>query len=210
VPYLGGLALLFCAVLVLYKAVHGLLPQSGAAAEDREIWPVFSLVGRYTCLLAGVTVMARIPRLTRSWLWRGVGGLVFLLSVGGYWAFYQADSPGSTLPGLGWISVLFAVVCGAFALLWPAGGMRSLLIPGALFAAGVVWYRLWFVQTDDPHGSLWPLFLAGAAFLYLWWLVALVFDLTFVWHRYIRQSQSVQIFKRPAKLAARPTPPIRN
>jgi hypothetical protein len=36
------------------------------------------------------------------------------------------------------------------------------------------------------HGSIWPVFLAGAAFLYIWWLAILLFDLTFVWHLYIR------------------------
>jgi hypothetical protein len=30
--------------------------------------------------------------------------------------------------------------------------------------------------------------LAAAAFLYLWWLAAHLFDLVFVWHRYIRSS----------------------
>lgn len=33
---------------------------------------------------------------------------------------------------------------------------------------------------------LWPLLLAGGAFLYLWWLSTLIFDLSFVWQRYIR------------------------
>jgi hypothetical protein len=35
---------------------------------------------------------------------------------------------------------------------------------------------------------IWPVFLATAAFLYLWWLSILIFDLAFTWHRYIRQS----------------------
>ena len=30
--------------------------------------------------------------------------------------------------------------------------------------------------------------LAGAAFLYLWWLATLFFDLVVVWHYYIRES----------------------
>jgi hypothetical protein len=42
------------------------------------------------------------------------------------------------------------------------------------------------VLAVDP--PVWPLVLAGAAFLYLLWLGALVFDLAFVWHRYIRNS----------------------
>jgi hypothetical protein len=37
---------------------------------------------------------------------------------------------------------------------------------------------------------LWPVILASIAFLYLWWLATLIFDLAFVWHRYIRQSVS--------------------
>jgi len=42
------------------------------------------------------------------------------------------------------------------------------------------------VLAIDP--PVWPLVLAGAAFLYLLWLGALVFDLAFVWHRYVRNS----------------------
>jgi hypothetical protein len=36
--------------------------------------------------------------------------------------------------------------------------------------------------------SIWPVLLAGAAFLYLWWLATLLFDLGFVWQRYVRRS----------------------
>jgi hypothetical protein len=38
------------------------------------------------------------------------------------------------------------------------------------------------------QGPIWPLWLAGAAFLYLWWIAIITFDLTFVWHLYIRHS----------------------
>jgi hypothetical protein len=38
------------------------------------------------------------------------------------------------------------------------------------------------------HAPAWPVILAGVAFLYFWWLATLVFDLAFVWHRYIRHS----------------------
>jgi hypothetical protein len=36
--------------------------------------------------------------------------------------------------------------------------------------------------------SVWPVALAGLGFLYLWWLSTLLFDLAFVWHRYVRHS----------------------
>lgn len=42
------------------------------------------------------------------------------------------------------------------------------------------------VLAVDP--PIWPLVLAGAAFLYLLWLGSLVFDLAFVWQRYTRNS----------------------
>ncbi len=40
--------------------------------------------------------------------------------------------------------------------------------------------------TVEP--PVWPVVLSGAAFLYLWWLSALIFDLAFVWQRYVRRS----------------------
>jgi len=40
-------------------------------------------------------------------------------------------------------------------------------------------------------GPVWPVVVSGLLFLYLWWLAALLFDLTFVWHRYIRHSVGV-------------------
>jgi hypothetical protein len=40
--------------------------------------------------------------------------------------------------------------------------------------------------------SLWPVVISGAAFLYLWWLAALIFDLAFVWQRYVRQATGIE------------------
>jgi hypothetical protein len=56
-------------------------------------------------------------------------------------------------------------------------------------------------------GRFWPVMLSGAAFTYLWWLSALFFDLTFIWHRYIRHSLAVRILagerEKPAATAPR-------
>ncbi|HST20444.1 MAG TPA: hypothetical protein VLR90_04975, partial [Blastocatellia bacterium] len=41
---------------------------------------------------------------------------------------------------------------------------------------------------EDKDNPTWPLFLALAGFLYLWWLAALIFDLVFAWQRYIRYA----------------------
>ncbi|HEV2045526.1 MAG TPA: hypothetical protein VGQ95_02900 [Chthoniobacterales bacterium] len=42
---------------------------------------------------------------------------------------------------------------------------------------------------------IWPILLAGFAFLYLWWLAALVFDLVFTWRRYIRRSTAINYLR---------------
>ncbi len=54
------------------------------------------------------------------------------------------------------------------------------------------------IVTDAARiqGPIWPVFLAGAAFLYLWWLSALTFDLTFVWHLYIRYDLAERYFDK--------------
>ena len=41
-------------------------------------------------------------------------------------------------------------------------------------------------RATEKHGALWPVLVAILAFLYLWWLSSLLFDLLFVWHRYIQ------------------------
>lgn len=46
-----------------------------------------------------------------------------------------------------------------------------------------------FLTTRPP---VWPVLLAAAGFLYLWWLATLIFDLAFVWQRYIRRSVANQ------------------
>ena len=70
------------------------------------------------------------------------------------------------------------------------GGTKLLLIVGgiAIFLL-VLNLVIYAAKTPGEHlGPMWPLLLASAAFLYLWWLAALLFDLAFVWHRYIRWS----------------------
>jgi hypothetical protein len=39
---------------------------------------------------------------------------------------------------------------------------------------------------------VWPVLLAASGFLYLWWLATLIFDLAFVWQRYVRRSVANQ------------------
>ncbi|MEO5719257.1 MAG: hypothetical protein ABIR29_11915 [Chthoniobacterales bacterium] len=63
-------------------------------------------------------------------------------------------------------------------LLWPKG---VLVDPGPVAIKTVT-------EVLAPRPPVWPVLLSGATFLYLWWLAALIFDLGFVWQRYIRNS----------------------
>jgi hypothetical protein len=40
--------------------------------------------------------------------------------------------------------------------------------------------------------EVWPVALGGLAYVYLWWVGILVFDLGFIWHRYVRQSVAIE------------------
>jgi hypothetical protein len=42
------------------------------------------------------------------------------------------------------------------------------------------------------HPPVWPVLFAAVGFLYLWWLATLIFDLAFVWQRYVRRSVANQ------------------
>ena len=215
VPYLGAAALLFCGVLVLYKAVHGFIEPKDL---NQKLLPLFSAVGSITCLLAGITVVARIPRLTRAWTWRSFGALVFLVFVAASQAahclaeestpFRSCFMTPQVVPGthfsLVWIALAVALAASVLGTLWPRLGMGTLLVPGMIAVAYVVFQHA-HQAGSDTSGKLWPVFLAGAMFLYIWWLVALLFDLTFVWHRYIRMS--VPIFRAESARALQPMAP---
>jgi hypothetical protein len=48
------------------------------------------------------------------------------------------------------------------------------------------------IIADTDHRELLPVLIGGAVFVYLWWLSVLVFDLTFIWHQYIRNSLALR------------------
>ena len=83
--------------------------------------------------------------------------------------------------------VLLAVIVGVFVR---ARSLRALIIVGAVMLLGLVGpLMLHSDRGDDPNKSLVGVLLASVMFLYLWWLAALIFDLSFAWHHYIRNSK---------------------
>ncbi len=237
-PYLGALVLLFCAVLVLYNAAHGAvrpdltLPVARAVSVvknplDEGPRQTFGSVAAITCLLAGLTVGARLPRLSGLWRWHLFGLGAFFLSIVAYGCFtclFVSPNPfrtcliNDTVHGVFDFSIVGIAVLVLLAVYLvsrfiPAWGTQALLVPGSLALAYVLFRHIKNQMASLPNAhlelhQLWPVFLATAFFLYLWWLVALLFDLTFVWHRYIRFSGEGKYLRLPKTQGAQDSLPM--
>jgi hypothetical protein len=143
-PYVGVGAILFAAVFILYKALQTCLDPDGINAEERSQWEFFGNALGATCLLYGVTVTARIPRLTRIWYWRSLGPLfyaasavIFLWMMKGARATYGEQR--SVLGG--WLMerlniALEGRLVEQLNINWPVGGTRVALATALIL---VVW-----------------------------------------------------------------------
>jgi hypothetical protein len=60
------------------------------------------------------------------------------------------------------------------------------------------------VYADVEGRPMWPVVVAAVAFFYLWWLAILLFDLVFVWHRYVRHSMALVDLHRLTSTPAGP------
>ncbi|VWX62371.1 conserved membrane hypothetical protein [Burkholderiales bacterium 8X] len=213
IPYLVAAALHFAAVFVFFKALNAFIEPGNtdaALVAHRQFALDIVLLG---LLLLGVTVAARLPQLARreDWRWAvvallalaaGIVPCMLLLPPGSAAFIGDAFSAGATSSADAAIrgkSVLAAVATAAVLLTgWivprsPKSGRRRLLLAGCALVVFIVVGRLWANEFDRP---VWPVVLAGAAFLYLWWLGMLVFDLGFIWHRYIRNSVAVDALSK--------------
>ena len=213
--------LLFIGVFVLYKNVDNIIgsakalpPISGATLKQgvdsasgvqRGIPPMTFLKNALglAALLMGMTASARILCLTRQIKFFWIGPVAFLA---GAWAYSLLVSAGFRA-ALGNLFIvdkadsgvkLAAVIALSGALngiRHPRWGIRAFIVLAAVAVIGTV---VSLVETDGHGGAIWPVVPATAAFLYLWWLAAIFFDLVFVWHLYVRHSQlltSLQAFK---------------
>jgi len=170
-------------------------------------------------LMAGLTLLARIPRLVNprqcgSRKWIGIAGVLFCVFSVLYWlcASVQTREALAALPGfliqqagLGEVDevlltvatiafvCLLSVVVAIWSRLQPRTGMKPLLLWGGGTATVMIFILLDHKEEDPP--SIWPVAVALTGFLSLWWLAALLFDLIFVWHRYIRHEAGANHLK---------------
>ncbi len=218
--YLLPLLIIFLGVYILYKNVGDFLHPNAAQTQEYLLPNVLALGG----LLAGTTVWLRLTRLTKGAFWFFTGAAVYAISAFIFWLVDPAvravqtgelawleTLPHKLSPGLG---VLFgsAALVGIILIVnlrgWRSwlklgppqheglSGLKQMIwLTGAtLLATAILQARL-----PQEHGSLWPVLIAIAAFLYLWWLATLLFDLVFVWHRYIRHAGVLKFLRAKLK-----------
>jgi fluoride ion exporter CrcB/FEX len=188
VPYLLIAAVLLFATYFLYKPILNIF------SPDTNLLQLFSNIAGIAAILAGITVMARIPRLSRRPFWS-------VISIGLFGAFavascYLLDANvvkaiNSLFYGISYIAVaaMVSVIAAVLGARYSSATSKPIVFLGGL-AVLLPAYHL--VQTSPNHPSLWPLFLGGAIFIYSWWLAIQLFDLVFVWHWYIRNSKALE------------------
>jgi hypothetical protein len=192
-------ALLVVAVYILFKAVVE------AIDPGHTIWSstgeILQGVSRTALVVLGVTVAARLPRLTRNpWL-RAAGIGIGLATCALY---YVTAPPGNEAaathrflglpPGMptALLGVSIIGLAYLFGALLPSWGVVPLMLAGSIVVAGkIIWHVLQARQVSEV-GPIWPVFLATGLFLYLWWLAVLIFDLVVIWHWYIRNAQLLE------------------
>lgn len=190
-PYLLVLAILGVGAYFFYRAARAFVYP--LEAEEIAGIDVAKNVAAITLLLFGVTAASRIPRLTRDMGWRAFGALLGI-STAAIYVWSQVDVAdisllGRTIPAQ-WLVLALTTILITIAYfagsLFPRLGIKPLVIGGVILCVIYLAARV----IDAPStGPLWPAAVAMLALLYLWWLGALLFDLAFVWHLYIRNPR---------------------
>ena len=200
-------ALMFLGVFFLYTPVADTL---GAELPSRA---TFGNLTGLTLVLAGMTAAVRTPRVTQSKRWWFGAWLFFLAALAAYpiLVFPRTQElinnalafqplPIVTFYGhtmtLPFVVLLITVVASVWSYKKPARGVWPLLGPGALGALAIV---VRILRQDESDTEVWPIVLGSAAFLYLWWLATLLFDLSVVWHFYVRWSSAMDTMRQMIK-----------
>lgn len=208
IPYVLCVVLHLAAVYIMFKATTSFLKQGHWSTVD-----VVRTVASLSVLLCSVTVASRLPRLVRrsSLRWLLLAAVIFFCGVVICLLTLPAevsDFLAGPFLNLTWVRSTFGAYSGrAFLVLiaviipvicwllprWPRVGRRVMVGSGTAVIALAILCAYPGHSTSAP--PLWPLVLAALMFLYLWWLAILAFDLSFIWHRYIRNSVALDTLR---------------
>jgi hypothetical protein len=105
--------------------------------------------------------------------------------------------PAISLAGQSMTLPVVVLLTTAVATVWsfwrPARGVWPLLGPGGLLSLAIM---VQILRQDANDTTLWPILLGSALFLYAWWLATLLFDLSVVWHSYVRWSRAMDAMRQ--------------
>lgn len=189
---------------------------------------MFRDVPGIAALMAGITVLSRIPRLTnphQSFRWSVISLLVFAGFASIFWMLTGKES----ISAMGQLPLLLLPEKGLDGLDNFQTLKLYLITFGFLLATAAAWASRTFVRNlkggwscgskplillgsiaaiamvislvnreGTEQASLLPVLLSLAGLIYLWWLAILFFDLIFVWHRYIRHEVAGRHMERIA------------
>jgi hypothetical protein len=197
-PYVLIVLLLLFGTYLVYDNVGDVIET--AATTENNLQLAKSVFG-LSCLLAGITLVSRIPRLVPLGWWYLLPLVFFPLGAAAYYYLVGEDAATKLGKALGdpsrWrvigVCLLIAVLSAVLSKLRPKWGMWPLMLLSA--ATTIFTISSLLIQNPPDQLRLWPVVLAAAAFLYLWWLAAHLFDLVFVWHRYIRTSFANKVMR---------------
>jgi len=190
VPYIGVAAIFCVAAYILLRAVLvAALPDD---YEKRKALTVGIRAVGIAALLYGMTAVSRIPRLTRRWDWRLAAGVfaafcvyAFITSVDRAPLDFAGMPTGADRLTL-WTAVVTTILTGIVSTARPTWGIAPMLVIGGLGSLLRIADAMMLAKSDHPTGPIWPVVIAATAFLYLWWLGSLMFDLVVAWQLYIR------------------------
>jgi hypothetical protein len=216
-PFIFIVATLSTGVYLLFAALNSYL------GIPEPWYLVVRDVAGVTCLLGGMTTCSRILCLTRRLAFKLTAIVAFLLGAVSYVILrtdWVVNWPSVNVTRHGFLAdtntVVIALLLAVFAVVFSviadrskqflqryppfrliARGARPLLVAGALAAAMLMIHRAVAAhQSFLTSKPFWPVVVSAAAFLYLWWLAIILFDLTFVWQRYIRQAVGQKYLSR--------------
>lgn len=136
----------------------------------------------------GAALLHRVPELKRRGLrlHASIAASLFVAWLVGLGWLPRNDFSqyGAVLGAVGLVTVSWVMAysmprSGIIPLLYAGGALTLLSILGCL--AGLSQSS----GGQNSNASLWPVIAGALGFLYLWWLATILFDLTFIWHRYI-------------------------
>ena len=198
----------FVIVALLHLVAVFILHQSLAISPEMELpikWPfhqtgLIAWAGSYNGVLGGAALMLAVTIFTRAariaGFWRTLFGWPVIytgLCLAVVYSSLNWPHSGS----MEWTGFLLLLKAAGLASLvaflvdfvfkrkgWsPVWGLRlMMIIGGGAITASVVW------MFRNPKASMLTTLGGAAAFLYLWWLAVLLFDLSYVWKRYINTA----------------------